>query len=384
MKNMISIIAVSTDAEVFKCNRIFDKNWTKKYPGTAWYPIFSNILAKHDLQVVTADIALSHVLSGFWDPKNIGIIQHLSCFETEKLISMGSLPLVITAMESPLYANLFFNDGKKIAKIFPHRIMYSGLIKHFNLSTGNNHNLRFPSFHKNDFYEIKPWNERGFMVMVTRNIYSQSFSPFFLLNPKDIIKYLFRVAKKILSIKSLHRNAVQKFPNEQLHDKRISAIIFFGKHNLLQLFGFGWNDLSNLPHYYSTKITKLLGNLKPKPCEDKINSISNYKFSICFENSAFEGGVFEKIIDCFVAGVIPLYLGASDIEDIIPSNSYIDVRKFKNWDELLNKLKNITESEACSIIENGKLFLKSDLGQMHSYEEFAKFISNLVISECLV
>lgn len=86
-----------------------------------------------------------------------------------------------------------------------------------------------------------------------------------------------------------------------------------------------------------------------------------------------EGGVSEKFIDCLVAGVIPLYLGASDIEKFFPLNTFIDVRSFPTWESLHMYLQSITEKDAVQMIANGRAFLASDEGKLHSFEGFASF-----------
>lgn len=103
---------------------------------------------------------------------------------------------------------------------------------------------------------------------------------------------------------------------------------------------------------------------------------------MCFENFSFPGYITEKIIDCFVAGVIPVYLGAPDIEEFLPSDSFIDVRKYQSWDSLLAKLTSLGEMEATKMIDNGRKFLATSEGQSHSFEGFASFIEGLILREC--
>ena len=44
--------------------------------------------------------------------------------------------------------------------------------------------------------------------------------------------------------------------------------------------------------------------------------------------------VTEKIYDALIAGAVPVYLGAPNIEEFVPSGSYIDVRSFSGPREL--------------------------------------------------
>lgn len=52
----------------------------------------------------------------------------------------------------------------------------------------------------------------------------------------------------------------------------------------------------------------------------KHDTLSKYKFSVCFENGKnLSGFITEKIFDCFSAGTIPIYWGADNIESIFQS-----------------------------------------------------------------
>jgi hypothetical protein len=216
-------------------------------------------------------------------------------------------------------------------------------------------------------------------------MYVNSYSNKFLLHPFDIILLLARFFKKYaIKLDFKNKKKVKNLPFEQLHDQRLSAIIFFGEKNCLKLFGKGWNNITNLPKFYQNKLERILHNINPEECLSKISVLRNYKYSICFENAAFKGGISEKIIDCFVAGVIPIYLGAKDIDLFIPKKSFIDVRDFSNWTELYNYLISIDETDAQIIINEGNKFLQSESGKLHCYENFANYIFELIRNELML
>jgi hypothetical protein len=126
------------------------------------------------------------------------------------------------------------------------------------------------------------------------------------------------------------------------------------------------------------------GQVRFKPKKSNylsVDVLSNYKFSICFENVEYPGYITEKIIDCFVSGVIPIYLGAPDIEKIIPLETFIDMRKFTSWEELYKCLESFKEDEALKMIEAGRKFLLEKRGKRFSFEGFAEFIEQLVVAE---
>lgn len=69
--------------------------------------------------------------------------------------------------------------------------------------------------------------------------------------------------------------------------------------------------------------------------ESKAITLAKYKFCICYENMRdVKGYITEKIFDCFMAGCVPIYWGASNITDYIPADCFIDRRTFTSMEEL--------------------------------------------------
>ena len=157
-------------------------------------------------------------------------------------------------------------------------------------------------------------------------------------------KWLF---KEVYKLFSPSYNIAKK---NELHSKRIEAIKFFGSIGKLDLFGKGWNDITMFSSKQVVDFKPIIDNLNPILCDDKHKTISNYKFAICFENTALNGYLTEKIIDCFFSGVIPIYLGATNVNDIIPRDSFIDMRNFNDFESLNNYLENLSPSKARQMI----------------------------------
>jgi len=132
----------------------------------------------------------------------------------------------------------------------------------------------------------------------------------------------------------------------ELYSLRVSVIRWFEENQprMFDLYGKGWNQ-NEFPSY--------LGVI-----DKKSDMLSSYKFSICFENaSGYSGYITEKIFDCFMAGCVPIYYGASNIEDHIPSECFIDFRKFSDLDEMYIFMALITENEYSNYMEAIDLFI---------------------------
>jgi len=378
----MKIIALSAEDDLFCQNRIFDIFWAKKYPGASWIPLFKQYLAT-EFEVVTADIALNHVSHGFWQAKDIMVIQHGNDHITHKLIKAGASPLALTCFESPLYIGEFYNQVSSIAPVFKHRVLFSGLHKYYKAESGINHLVTFPSYFLNELdIQKSAWKQRKFMVAVIGNKYVIPSCCPGLHKPMEWFWWIRKKLAQYIYKSSLSGNFPVK--SIQLQDFRLEIISFFMAHTLLDLYGKGWDLLSNLPPYWQTKLTPLLKNNPAKPCDNKLEKIRNYKYGLCIENAKFPGYVTEKIVDCLVAGVIPLYMGAPNIEEFIPKTCFIDFRDYRNLDDLMTYLQNMPENDATEMIVCGQQFLQSDRGKLYSYEGFAEFMANIVITDCKV
>jgi len=73
--------------------------------------------------------------------------------------------------------------------------------------------------------------------------------------------------------------------------------------------------------------------------ESKMSIISRYKFTLALENAVAEDYVTEKFYDPLVAGSIPVYLGAPNINEFAPGqNCFIDIRAFASVRQLADYL----------------------------------------------
>lgn len=110
----------------------------------------------------------------------------------------------------------------------------------------------------------------------------------------------------------------------ELYSERRAAARAFEKFSTskFSLYGQGWQQFASSR-----------GSI-----EDKISVLTNYRFSLCYENFVCSGYITEKIFDCFYAKVVPVYLGAPDILEWIPQQAFIDRRNFQNNNELIDFL----------------------------------------------
>lgn len=371
-------IAVCIDIPEFHGNQIADRNWCSKFPGAQWmYALFA-LADSHGAEVASGDLALTHVRSGYWAAKNVCVIQELNAAHGRELIKLGARPFVLTGFESPLYAYGFYDRLPLVAPMFPNRVLFGGAFALFDGATGNNIQLSFPNFDEQNLPPLVPWGDRKPMVMVAANKYwEEPFRLPIFRNPRSYLGWLWHLWRKAVSRN--RRIAI----NAQLHDRRLEAIEHFGRRGILAVFGAGWRDLSRLPARWRHRLGGLLASLNIATCEDKTATMAHYRFALCFENIAYPGYVTEKIIDCFVAGVIPIYLGAPDVESHIPKEAFIDAREFKNLRDLEAHLSLFDDERALRMINSGRVFLNSERGKLYSHQGFARFVWGLFEKDCV-
>jgi len=80
--------------------------------------------------------------------------------------------------------------------------------------------------------------------------------------------------------------------------------------------------------------------------ETKSAIIAGYRFNLAIENAIDPDYVTEKFYHPLIAGTVPVYLGAPNIDDFAPGeHCYIDIRDFKNPKELAHYLLYLEQDE---------------------------------------
>lgn len=168
--------------------------------------------------------------------------------------------------------------------------------------------------------------------------------------------------KKLLVNISMNKRST--WPSE-LYTERKKAVLFFDTYhsNDFDLYGYGWEN-EGLSTYRG--IT-----------DNKVETLSKYKFSLCYENNTgLNGYVTEKIFDCMKAGTVPIYLGADNICEYVDKECFIDRRDFKDNEELCRFLKNVNELEYDAYRQAIKSYMLSELCKKFLSPYLAETISN--------
>lgn len=194
--------------------------------------------------------------------------------------------------------------------------------------------------------------------------------------PRDeVIKHYWERTERLDRIVVINGNHIPRRVRNELYSKRIEAMAGLAPLGIVDLYGRGWAKWWSrasmwLPYW---KNRKTLMSIYKGACDSKYEVLSQYKFSLCFENMAMKGYVTEKIFDCLYAGTVPLYLGAPDIEDLIPKDVYIDCRRFGSWVKMQEFLVRMTDLEFEAMRKAGRAFLCGSQGKKYANSLFPIF-----------
>ncbi len=199
----------------------------------------------------------------------------------------------------------------------------------------------------------------------------------------------------------INANKLPRLSVRELYSERLLAIEYFNRRGEIDLYGMGWD----VPPYQmgTTRMPATVQGWRRaaqirwerfRPPVDplrvaaraawrgsvasKAKVLSRYTFAICFENMVLERWITEKIFDCFLAGTVPVYLGAPDITRWVPEECFIDMRRFHGYEELRVHLKGLGPVEIQGYREAAREYLRSESFAPFSKEAFAELLIGIV------
>lgn len=237
--------------------------------------------------------------------------------------------------------------------------------------------------HKMVYYNAEPATvlkentEEGFKRMETIFPYIMTFVNSKIDNVtyfKKNIPYYFDIdfgnvpyeEKKLLTSISGNKRPKGVNPETELYSERERIYTYFEKDhpNDFDFYGTGWDG--NTHPCYRGRV------------DSKIKTYHNYKFAICLENTKGDVDyVSEKIYDCLCAGIVPIYGGAPNVDEYIPKDCYIDYFEFSSFDELSDRLINMSREEYEGYISRGNEFITGLDKHEFTGGRFAEYIYDM-------
>jgi hypothetical protein len=172
----------------------------------------------------------------------------------------------------------------------------------------------------------------------------------------------------------INGNHNPKMREPEYYSKRIEAVAELSRFDAIDLYGRGWDEWWSRKSMWltywrhrSSLMSAYRGN-----CTSKLDVLSRYRFCLCLENTPMQGYITEKIFDCLYAGVVPLYLGAPDVANYLPKDSYIDLSQFSSWVDMWNAVRKVSEDEWLNRKLAGRDFINSQ-----EYKNYFSSIDNI-------
>lgn len=155
--------------------------------------------------------------------------------------------------------------------------------------------------------------------------------------------------------------------SQELYSKRREAAYYFSDKIGFDLFGSGWEEIPSW---------------KGKYFGDKLDLLKNYKFHLCYENMHEQRGyITERIFESFFSGTVPVYWGASNIDQYIPADCFIDRRCFSSNEELHYFLSQMNSSTYQSYLRAADQFLASPSMYPFTPTGFAKHLLKQILPQ---
>jgi len=217
-------------------------------------------------------------------------------------------------------------------------------------------------------------------VMIPHSLKSGEFADF---KQRDIFSCLINANK-----------AFKESLSSDLYLERIKTIRWYERYapEKFSLFGMGWDKLP--PSFtpwgrFKRSITKATNYVIGRPAfpsfsgevDDKAKVLRRTRFSYCYENSRdLKNYITEKIFDSMTQGCVPVYWGADNILDYIPSDCFIDRRHFSSTQEVHEFLLSVKEGDYVAYQNSIRDFIHGSQSECFISIKFIKIIINSILS----
>lgn len=209
------------------------------------------------------------------------------------------------------------------------------------------------------FSRIYTWNDALVDHQKYFKFYYPNYKPMILQRPDF-------ASKKLCTL--IAANKYSSHPDE-LYGERRKVIQFFENQHP--------DDFDLFGRWWPTTLKTYKGAI-----DNKLEHLKHYKFCVSYENiHKIPGYITEKMFDCFEAGVVPIYWGASNTEEYLPRNCFIAREDFSDEEELYLFLKNMSEERHADYLRSIEAYLTSEQAQLFSIDHFVTIFMDLITTQ---
>ena len=159
--------------------------------------------------------------------------------------------------------------------------------------------------------------------------------------------------------------------NIDLIKKRSEIALYCYNENRMDIFGQGWPE----------GISKEDSRMNNRHSRKK-EILKNYHFNFCFENTLYPYYITEKIWESIECKCLPIYYGGDtgSIYEIFPEKSFIDYSQFKNPQEMIIYIENMTREEFIMRMNKCIKVYNEFVEKPHVYweDDYKKRLDNIV------
>ena len=343
-----ALIIIDSDHPLARQNQCFDSKNEYLGCGFSFNVRLAKEASRRNIDIITADVYLEMKDR---QSANVVCLTEMVSQSTHRLLACGVKPAICISLESPIIAKNFFHNFERFAGRFHHNYQFRGTQDRLANTETIFHPVVFPIDSRIP-NALTAWNNRNYLIMVNSNKRA-TFSRW--NNPRNIIH------STLAQIYHFTLQATDPWMRaREIYIDRIEAIHYFSKYNDFSLYGYGWElPIQGFGRKYQKAALRSYKGVISSDVRSKRKIMGGFKFALCFENCIFPGYITEKIVDCFLAGCVPVYFGAPDITDFIPAETFIDFRQFGNYTELNRFLRELSETDASHYLHAAREFLSS-------------------------
>jgi len=328
-------------------NKILERAFMSQYPGGEALTVMAEKLIAAGYEFMTIDHYLKQ------DCKRPALL--ISDMASGQDSATGLIPAICMSLESPIVSYRYYHQLDRRTRRF-HKVWdWPGVAPRV-----RDRDRRFlPNAWPTTAQPLPvlvPWQERRFLTVVSSNkrAMQRRWQPFGVTQPQRWVRDL------LIDLDCNYIRSVDPWMKSELYLERLRAINHFARYDDFDLYGNGWDTLRTEPEQ---QVGEQIARSWRGPIQNKGQTLAQYRFYLCFENTAFPGYLTEKLFDCFFSGVIPVYLGDPDIHRRVPQAAFIDARRFSSYQELDDYLQSITPAVARDYLEAARQFLQSEAFQ---------------------
>lgn len=344
-------LVLDFEPSVFWNNKIFDRSWASRFPGATLFSELGELARREGFETATADVFLGRPRAR---GRAVVVTDGFTRF-TRDLERAGAKLAVVFSGESPGIMPWFYHRLASFTAPYRHALLFSGVASR--VAPGVAFHPFYWPFPDATMRGGPGFADRKLLVMVAGHKHRYPFQPRRPL--RSVVSNAVRFARW-----QYYRSRDPWLRLPDRYGTRLRAVEHFAPKEDFALFGSGWESLG-LPGFRPRFANP------PERCDDKVATMTGFRFSLSFENYSFPGYVTEKIFDSFLAGCVPVYCGAPDIESFVPRECFVDLAEYGTFDDLERTLRAFPEQQWHRKREAIAEFLASNEFRRHLHEEVA-------------